>query len=273
MIVVTGATGNVGRPLVAALAAAGEHVTAVSRQISGGAAPGVRQVRADLSEPAGLKPAVEGAEAVFLLTSPDFLANGDLGAVVEVVRSAGVERVVLLSSQGVGTQRHPRDLEDVVTESGLSWTMLRPGNFDSNAFQWAESVRTRRVIEAPFADVALPAVDPADIADVAAVVLRDPTHNGRIYTLTGPEPISPRRQAAAIAQAIGDPVEFVALTRDEAGRRMLTYMPGPVVESTLDILGTPTAAEQAVSPDVERILGRPARTFADWARSNAAAFR
>jgi uncharacterized protein YbjT (DUF2867 family) len=273
MIVVTGATGNVGRPLVETLAATGEQVTAVSRRAQTVPA-GVRSFQADMSEPETLKPALDGAEAVFLLTSPDFhVANGDLGAVVDVVRASGVQRVVLLSSQGVGTKRHPSGLEDVVTQSGLEWTLLRPGNFNSNAFQWAESIRTSRVLEAPFGDVALPAVDPADIADVAAAVLREPGHGGNIYTLTGPEPVSPRQQAAAIAEAVGEPVRFVELSRDEARARMLGYMPAPVVEATLGALGTPSADEQAVNPDVERVLGRPARTFADWATRHAAAFK
>ncbi|MEV0289793.1 NAD(P)H-binding protein [Kribbella sp. NPDC050820] len=265
MIVVTGATGNVGRPLVEALTAAGEQVRAVSRKATG--------FPADLTEPETLKPALEGADAVFLLTSPDFLARGNLGDVMDVVRGAGVERVVLLSSQGVGTQRHPSGLEDVVKTSGLEWTMLRPGNFASNAFQWAESVRTRRLIEAPYGDIALPAVDPSDIAEVAAVVLREPGHAGATYTLTGPEPVSPRQQAAAIGEAVGEPVQFVELSRADARSRMLTFMPEPVVESTLDILGEPTAEEQRVSPDVERVLARPARSFANWATRNAPAFR
>jgi uncharacterized protein YbjT (DUF2867 family) len=272
MIVVTGATGNVGRPLVETLAAAGEQVTAVSRRAQELPA-GVRSFQADMSEPETLKPALEGAEAVFLLTSPDFLANGNLGDVVNVVRAAGVQRAVLLSSQGVGTQRHPSALEDAVTESGLEWTILRPGNFNSNAFQWAESVRTRRVVEAPFGDVALPAVDPADIADVAAVALREPGHGGNIYTLTGPESIGPRQMAASIADAVGERVQFVELSREEARIRMLGYMPEPVVDATLGVLGTPSADEQAVNPDVERVLGRPARTFADWAVRNVNAFK
>lgn len=270
MIVVTGATGNVGRPLVEVLLAAGEQVTTVSRRR---ADTGAKHFQADMSEPESLKPALEGAEAAFLLTSPDFLGNGDLADVMTIVRAAGVQRVVLLSSQGVGTQRHPSILEDTVKDSGLSWTMLRPGNFASNAFQWAESVRTRRVLAAPFGDVALPAVDPHDIAEVAAAVLREPDHVGAIYTLTGPEAISPRQQAEAIGQAVGEPVRFVELTREQARNGMLAYMPEPVVDSTLGILGEPSAEEQRISPDVERVLGRPARSFAEWAARNVNAFR
>lgn len=268
MIVVTGATGNVGRPLVQALTAAGEQVTAVSRQITES-----NSVQADLTNPETLRPALDGAKAIFLLTAADFLANGNLENVLEVVRTAGVPRVVLLSSQGVGTGRHPKNLEDAVTESDLDWTILRPGNFASNAFQWAESIRTQRTMAAPYADVALPAVDPQDIAEVAATVLRDPNHAGAVYTLTGPAPISPRRQAEVIEAAVGEPIQFVELSRDDARSRMLTYMPPPVAEATLDVLGTPSAAEQEVNPDVEKVLHKPARTFADWVDRNVTAFR
>lgn len=264
MIVITGATGNVGRPLVQTLTAAGEDVVPVSRN---------GEHRADLTNPTTLEPVVTGAKAVFLLTSADFLANGNLQAVVEVIRNAGVPRVVLLSSQGVGTKRHPSIHEDAVTASGLEWTILRPGNFDSNAFAWADSIRTQRAMAAPFADVSLPAVDPQDIAEVAAAALRDPAHANAIYTLTGPAAISPRQQAEVIQTVIGEPINFTELTRDQARTGMLNFMPEPVVEATLDVLGTPSTAEQQVSPDIENVLGRPPRAFADWVSRNVEAFR
>jgi uncharacterized protein YbjT (DUF2867 family) len=271
MIVVTGASGNVGKPLVQALVEAGEKVTAVARKPID--VPGARTKQADLLEPASLKPALDGAQAVFLLTPPDFLAGGNLDDVLEVVRAAGVKRVVLLSSQGVATNRHPPHLEAAVEQSSLEWTILRPGGFSSNALQWADMVRARRVVAAPFADVAVPVVDPADIAEVAAVALRLPGHHGNHYTLTGPAPISPRHQTRAIADAIGEPVRFEDLSRTEARGRMLAVMPEQVVDATLDILGAPTTEEQQVSGDVERLLGRPPRAFAEWAARSATAFR
>ncbi|MEU4449388.1 NAD(P)H-binding protein [Actinosynnema sp. NPDC050801] len=278
MIVVTGATGNVGRTLVRALVEAGEQVTAVSRGVSARDMPsGVRHLKADLTEPASLTPAFEGADALFLLTSGDFTAAGGngavLGDVLDLAGAGGVRRVVLLSSQGVGTGRHSPDLEDAVTRSGLAWTVLRPGGFDSNAFAWAGTIREQRVAAAPFADVALPAVDPDDIAEVAAAALREPGHGGRTYVLTGPEQISPRRQVAAIADALGEPVRFVEQTRDEARASMLAFMPEVIADATLAILGEPTDDERRVSPDVERVLGRPAGSFADWAARHAAAFK
>ncbi|WP_328872429.1 NAD(P)H-binding protein [Streptomyces sp. NBC_00287] len=275
MIVVTGATGNVGRPLVRALVEAGERVTAVSRRTPAGeAGAGIRHQQGDLADPATLKPALDGASALFLLTSGDFIGSGgDLGAVMEVVRAAGVGRVVLLSSQGVGTGHLPAMLEDAVKASGVEWTMLRPSGFHSNALQWAEPIRAHREVAAPFGDVALPTVDPVDIAQAAAVTLREPGHGGKVYELTGPEPVSPRQQTAAIQAALGEPVRFMELTRAEARARMVGFMPEPVVETTLDMLGNPPEALTRVRPDAERLLGRRPHDFADWAARNAEAFK
>jgi uncharacterized protein YbjT (DUF2867 family) len=271
MIVVTGATGNVGRPLVRALVEAGEEVTAVSRR-AGDVPAGVRHVRADMVDPHGLAPALDGADTVFLLTSGDFTAAGDLDKVVDVLREGGIRRAVLLSSQGVGTGRHAPTLEEAVIRSGFDWTILRPGGFHSNTLQWAESVRATRTVTAPFGNVALPTIDPDDIAAVAVTVLLTTGHGGQTYELTGPSPVSPREQAAAIGDALGEPVRFVEQTHAEARESMLRFMPDFVVDNTLAILGTPSAEERRASQDVPRLLGRPARPFAAWARRNIGAF-
>ncbi|MFD3913667.1 SDR family oxidoreductase [Streptomyces sp. NPDC058603] len=279
MIVVTGATGNIGRPLTRALAEAGRQVTAVSRHAA--AVPdGVRHVVADLAEPAGLKPALAGAKALFLLLSGDLHATGANPAdIIGEAAAGGVRRVVLLSTLGVVTRPSGhtriamRALEDTLRESGLEWAILRPGGFASNALWWADSVRTRQIVAAPFGDVGVPIIDPADIAAVAAACLLDDRHTGGVYELTGPEVITPRRQAEAIATALGSPVRFHELTRDEAKAAMTRSMPAELADDTLDILGSPNPAELRVSPDVQRVLGRAPRPFADWAARNVAAFR
>lgn len=273
MIVVTGATGNVGRSLVRGLVEAGQPVTAVARRITPAAVPaGVRAVAADLGEPDGLAAALAGATALFLLVAGD-----DPAGVLARAEAAGVRRVVLLSSQGVGTRpaafEHAAGFEAAVAASGLRHTVLRSGGLASNAFAWAEPIRAHRTVAAPFAEVALPFVDPDDVAAVAAAALTGDGHDGATYLLTGPEPTTPRQRAEAIAQAIGEPVAFVEQSREEAQAQMSAFMPAAVVAGTLSILGEPTAAEQAVSPDVERVLGRAAAPFSDWAGRNAAAFR
>ncbi|MFI6506358.1 NAD(P)H-binding protein [Streptosporangium sp. NPDC050855] len=275
MIVVTGATGNVGRPLVRALAAAGEQVTAVSRHPSDEIPEGVRHRRADITDVESLRPVLEGADALFLLIPGGGAHPPD---VLDAAKAGGVRRVVLLSSQGAGTRPRARShdplraFEDAVRRSGLEWTVLRPGGFASNAFAWAPSIRSGRTAAAPFGDVGLPFVDPEDIAEVAAVVLREDGHDGRVYELTGPAPISPRERARFIGDALGEPVTFVEQSREEARAQMLGFMPEPVVDGTLDILSEPSDAERRVSPDVERVLGRPPRGFAHWVARNLAAF-
>ncbi|GAA4609227.1 NAD(P)H-binding protein [Actinoallomurus liliacearum] len=280
MIVVTGATGNVGRSLVRVLAEAGEQVLATSRGISEADVPqGVRHRRADLTAPDGLRPVFDGADALFLQSGSGahLISPQDI---LDAAKAGGVTRVVLLSSQGVATRPESpshgavmRSIEDAVRESGLDWTILRPGGLDSNRYAWAEPVRTQRTIAAPFAGVGLPVVDPDDVAEVAAAVLREDGHTGRVYTLTGPAPVTPQEQAEAIGAAIGEPIRFVEQTRDEALAQMVRFMPEPVAKTTLAILGEPTPEEQRVSPDVERVLGRAPRPFAAWAHRNAAAFR
>ncbi|MFG2577481.1 SDR family oxidoreductase [Streptomyces sp. NPDC048481] len=272
MIAVTGATGNVGRELVRILAEAGETVTALSRGEAGELPGGVRHVRADLADPDALRPALDGVDALFLLVAGD-----DPQGVLDAAKAGGVRRVVLVSSIGVATRpdvyRHPAAFEAALLGSGLEQTVLRCGGLDSNALAWAGSIRADRVAAAPFGDVGLPVVDPADVAEVAAAALLRPGHTGSVYELTGPAPTTPRQRAAAIAEALGEPVRFVEQTRQEAREQMLAFMPEPVVEGTLAILGEPLPAERRVSPDVERVLGRAPRPFADWAARSAAAFR
>ncbi|WP_369215005.1 SDR family oxidoreductase [Streptomyces flavofungini] len=279
MIVVTGATGNVGRPLTRALAGAGERVTAVSRRVAP-VPDGVRHAVADLADPAGLAPALNGAKALFLLLSGDLHAPGARPSeLIDLAVASGVRRVVLLSSQGVATRPlgptrvTMRALEDAVRASGLDWAILRPGGFASNALGWADSIRTRGTVAAPFGDVGVPVIDPADIAEVAAACLLDDRHTGGVYELNGPEVITPRQQAAAIAAALGSPIRFHELTRAEAKAEMTRFVPAELADDTLDIISAPNPAELRISPDVEGVLGRAPHPFSDWVARNIAAFR
>jgi len=280
MIVVTGATGNVGRLLVESLTGSGHPVAAVSRGLTAPlpTQPGVTPMVADLAEAASLEPALKGAEALFLLVSGAG-AQVDGAAVLHRAAEAGVQRVVLQSSQAAGTRPTSVShaplaaLEQAVRSSGLEWTILRPGGFTTNTFAWAPSIREQRKVYAPYGDVALPAVDPLDLAEVAAAALTGHGHAGRTYVLTGPEPTSPRRRTAILGEALGRDLDFVELGPEQARAQLLQVMPEPVADGTLAILGRPTAAELRVSPDVEQVLGRPATPFATWAARSLQAFR
>lgn len=273
-IAVTGATGQVGSALAAELSAAGHDVVGLARGI--GSAPaesaGYRTRTVDLDDVEGFARAVAGADAVFLLATgshPDEL--------VAKAIATGVRHFVLLSSQGAGTRPDAyataAAYESAVRESGAGWTILRPSGFASNAFGWAESVRRNGAVFAPFGDVALPVIDPLDIAESAAAVLASPGDRvGEIYELTGPAAVTPREQTDAIAKAIGRSLDFAELSHDDALRTLSAVMPVAVAEATLGILGDPTESERTPSPDVRRLLGRPATSFADWATRNAGAF-
>ncbi|MBL1105438.1 NAD(P)H-binding protein [Streptomyces sp. 5-8] len=280
MITVTGATGNVGRVLVELLAGAGEEVVAVSRRPGpADPVPGVRWVPGGVGDAESMRPALDGARAVFLVLGGELNLRGERpDALMKVVADAGAERIVLVSSQVSATRPEApsharlRGFEAAVRAFGREFTVLRPGGFASNALAWAESVRTRRTVFAPFGDVALPVVDPADIAAVAAAALREDGHAGRVYELTGPEPISPRGQAAVLSAALGEEVAFVELSREEARAGMARFMPEQVVAGTLDVLGDPLPAERRVAPDVQAVLGRPAAPFAAWVARSLPAF-
>ncbi|MGA5305750.1 NAD(P)H-binding protein [Nucisporomicrobium flavum] len=278
MFVVTGATGNVGRTLLSILTRSGAAVTAVSRGRRPVAVPdGVRYHRADLENPESLSPALAGADAMYLLVEGAG-ANLDGPEILKVAAMAGVKRIVLQSSQAVGTRPGSAShaplhaIEEQVRQSSLGWTILRPGGFASNAFAWADSVRSGRMVAAPFGDVGLPVVDPDDIAEVAAMALQG-GHDGHTYELTGPALSTPRQRTAELAAALGEPIRFVEQSPDEARRQMLAFMPPPVVDGTLAILGAPTGREQRISPDITQVLGRPPRPFAEWAARTIAAFR
>ncbi|MFD7014557.1 NAD(P)H-binding protein [Streptomyces sp. NPDC059161] len=220
------------------------------------------------------------ARAAFLLLSGELHApDARPTDIIDLAAAGGVRRIVLLSSQGVSTRPTGpsrvamRAVEDALRGSGLDWAVVRPGGFASNAFAWAESVRTRQTVAAPFGDAGVPVVDPADIAEVAAACLLDDRHTGGVFELTGPEVITPRQQAETIAAALGTPVRFHELTREEAKAAMTRFVPAELADDTLDIIGDPTPAELRISPDVERVLGRSPRPFNSWLTRNIAAFR
>ncbi|MGI5487239.1 SDR family oxidoreductase [Microtetraspora malaysiensis] len=191
-ILVTGATGNVGRLVVEQLAQAGVSVRALSRNPRRGALPDeVEVVRGDLAEPESLRPAVEGVERMYLFpfaaTAPD---------VVRLAEEAGVRRVVTLSSGAVSTGHDTSfhlPVEQAVEASGMEWTHVRPGEFMLNKlWLWGPSIRAERVVREPFPDLAWYPVHERDIADVATAALLEDGHGGAAYTLNGPELISRR---------------------------------------------------------------------------------
>ncbi|GGU69707.1 NAD(P)H-binding protein [Lentzea flava] len=277
MILVTGATGNIGSVLLEELRAGGAGaVRGLTRDIARAGFPaGVDAVEGDLSRPDGLGLALAGVRSLFLL--PGF---GGEAEVLAAARQAGVEHVVLVSSITVQTHPHlpaaqaNQTVEELLKDSGLDWTILRPTQFASNTLMWAPSIRDHGTVRAPYPDVGLPSIDPADIAAVARVALTEPGHRGRTYPLTGPRRVTPREQTADIAAALGRELSFVEISRAQAHQELTPHLGDEVADAVLDLMGGDVNDELlAVRDTVERITGRPAAPFSRWAQANAAAFR
>jgi uncharacterized protein YbjT (DUF2867 family) len=275
MIVVTGATGNVGGEIVRALAGAGQPVRAVVRQGKEPVLPaGVEAVAGDLNRPDTLGPALAGARGLFLLPGYE-----GMDTTLALARESGVERVVLLSGGSAAggelsnaVSRYMILSERAVRDSGLAWTFLRPAAFMTNAYQWLPQLRAGDVVRAPFAGVRIASIDPADIAAVAAVALTSDGHAGQAYPLSGPEAHLPAERLRILGEVLGRELRFEAEPDEEARARMLGEMPEPYVDAFFSFYADGTLDESVVHPTVERVLGRPPRTFREWATDNAGRF-
>jgi uncharacterized protein YbjT (DUF2867 family) len=276
MIVVTGAAGNVGGELVAALAEAGEPVRALTRSAEPGRfPPGVEVVSGDLNDPASLRPVLEGADGVFVL--PGY---ADMPGVHAEARRAGVRTVVQLSGMSAGSGDMSNAItaymarsEQAARDSGLAWTIVRPAMFMTNAFQWLPQLKTGNLVRAPFGNVRAAVTDPADIAAVAARALTSPGHEERVYEVSGPESLSAGERVAILGQVLGRDLRFEAQTNEEARAEMSATTPARYVDAFFDFYVAGTLDESKVLPTVQEVTGRAPRTFAQWATAHADAFR
>lgn len=277
MILVTGATGNVGGELVRQLVAAQLPVRALVRKVDAGAWPaGVEPVIGDLAQPESLSGALTHVRAVFLLGG-----YADMPGVVAQIRRAGVEHVVLLSSRSVIGGRRDNAIVDMwltsesaVRASGVPWTLLRPSGFMSNALRWLPQLRAGDVVRAPFADAAIAAIDPHDIAAVAAVALAPGgRHAGCSYALTGPAPWLPRDQVAVLGSVLDRTLRFEPQSEAAARVELARSLPPGVVDAFFRFFIDGEFDDATVLPTVGELLGRPPRSFEQWARAHADAFR
>ncbi|MDT7646488.1 MAG: hypothetical protein QOC75_3488 [Pseudonocardiales bacterium] len=274
MILVTGATGNVGGSVVRQLLEAGENIRALTRDPGAARLPaGVDVVGGDLADPSTLAGVFDGIDRMFLFPVPATAA-----AVTELAVRAGVRRVAVLSSSAV-TQPGDnmvsvmhRTVEDAVLRSGLDATFVRPGGFATNTLSWAPSVRAEGVVRAPYPGAAMNSIHEADIAAVATAALLDDKHAGAAYQLTGPASITQAEQVRAIAAATGREVRFEELTPERARAAMAQVMPAEIADLMLGYLAGSVDTVAEVLPTVEQVTGRPARTYAEWAADHAADF-
>jgi uncharacterized protein YbjT (DUF2867 family) len=272
MYLVTGATGNVGSEVVAALAGSGEEVRALVR--SPREIPGAVPVVGDLNRPDTFADALAGVRGIFLL--PGYQNAEDLLA---RAAGAGVQRVVLLSGGSAASgdldnavTRYMVESEQAVRESGLSWTFVRSSAFMSNALRWLPQLAAGDEVRSPFPTVRAAVIDPHDIGAVVATALTTDGHDGSIYAVSGPESLLPEEQVAVLARVLGRDLRAIGLTNAEAREEMEASMPVEYVDSFFSFYVDGTLDESQVLPTVQDVTGREPRTFEQWARAHADAF-
>lgn len=273
MILVTGATGNVGANIVRQLLDAGEKVRVITRNPRTGALPDEVEVQpGDLTRPETLPAALSDVDRAFL-----FPVFGALDGFLDAARQADLQHVVLLSSSAVtyptpgwiGEQH--LQLERAVAASGLPWTYVRPDAFMTNDLAWAHQIADGGVVRGAYGNAATAPVDPRDIAAVAVRALLD-QHAGKAYTLTGPQSLTQIDRVRIISETIRRPLRFEEQPRDQFRQQLLHGAPPLAVDFLLDLLASMDGRNAQVLPTVEEVTGRPAFTYAQWAAHHAAEF-
>jgi uncharacterized protein YbjT (DUF2867 family) len=277
VVLVTGATGKVGRQVVSGLVAAGATVRAVTRDPgSAGLPPGVQVVPGDLMDPGSLNGHLGGAAAVFLIW-PSFSAGGAPALVDALARR--IPRVVYLSAMNVQDGRPPEEngvwgqVEHAIGESGAQWTFLRAGGFAGNTLGWAAQIRSG-VVRWPYGQAARSLIHEKDIAAVAVLALTEDGRAGAKYVLTGPAAVTQADQVRIIGEVAGHPVRWEDIPPEQARQQLLPIMGDPdVVDGALRYWASLVAQPEPVTSTVAEVTGTPARTFREWAADHAADFR
>ena len=280
-VLVTGATGRVGRSVVDLLLDTGVPVRALTRRSEAVEAlpANVQVVRGDLEVPQSLDPALRGVDVVFLVwTAPPETAS----AVVERLASHA-RRVVFLSAPH--TTPHPffqqpnpmaalyAEIERLIAACGLESTIIRPGMLASNAlFWWGPAIRADAVIRWPYADAETAPIDDRDVAAVAARALSEDGHAGGDYVLTGPDSLSQARQVRIIGDVLGRTIALEEVSPDEFRKETEGSWPRPAVDMLLAAWGATMGHPAYVTSTAFDILGSAPRSFRQWVADHADAF-
>jgi (4-alkanoyl-5-oxo-2,5-dihydrofuran-3-yl)methyl phosphate reductase len=282
MILVTGATGNIGRHVVTALLDEGLHVRALTRDPQRAALPTEVDVRTgDFDAVETLAPAMKDVDALLLASYGPATGSRDAN-VANTAAAAGVGRIVKISIAGVEagdddpvTAWH-RAGEEAIDGAGIPRTFLRCGELMSTALWWAETIRTMGKVFVPFADSRSAPIDPVDVALVAARCLADSRRDdSEALVLTGPEVLTSRERVKRLGEMLGTTLECIEVPREAAFEKMVAAgQPSVIARARLDMIEVKSKGPGAAPSDtVETVTGRPAQTFDDWAARNLAAFR
>ena len=277
-ILVTGATGNVGRYLVPQLVRAGAAVRALSRRTFKGDMPtGVEHVTADLAEPESLGRVLDGVESVFLLWP--FVTSDTAPALLDQI-ARYTRRVVFLSSMGWpdahGCKTEPvgvhAEIEGMIERLGLEFTFLRASGFATNTLMWAPQIRSTGTVRWSYGAAARSPIHERDIAAVATRALTEYGHAGARYAITGPQSITLADQVGAIGGALGRQLFWKEIPREAARRELPRELRPGFADAVLDAQAVFVDEPELVTQTVAEVTGAPAHTFWEWARDHTADF-
>jgi uncharacterized protein YbjT (DUF2867 family) len=278
MILITGATGTVGKELVKQLVTQGQQVRVFTRDTDKASNLGdqVEVAVGDLDQPETIEAALEDVKRIFLMTS----STQQDANVIDMSKRYGVEHLVKLSTleaaddSMVGHVKWHRQREELIQASGLNWTFLRPTMFMSTALDWAGTIKEQGAVYYPGGLGKVPPVDPWDVAAVAACALTGTGHHGQAYALTGPEALTMGEMTCILGEVLGKPLDYVDVAEADFSEELGGLgLPEYVVDGLIGVFAAIRAGKLAhVTDSVHRITGRPARNFKTWCYDHRDAF-
>ena len=279
MICITGASGTLGSEVIRQLAplapVRGTYFSGTGAQAA--RSRGIDAVSIDYNRPDSLRAAFAGCDRVFLL-GPNVLNQVELELnAVEAARAAGVRHIVKQSVMGAGEEAYSlarihRPVEQAIESSGMTWTFLRPNSFMQNAVTFmSKTIQAESAFYSASGDSKVSHVDVRDIAAVVAKALTEDGHEGRAYTLTGPEALSYDELATELSKVVGRPINHVSLSPSDLKAGMLGEgMPEVIADRMLDLERYFREGHAShVTDDVRKVTGQDARRFAQYLRDTA----
>jgi uncharacterized protein YbjT (DUF2867 family) len=283
MILVTGATGNIGAELARQLSGGKQRVRAFVRNRSHARAIahlGLELVEGDFNKPETFLPALDNVDRLFLLIPSSSAVEQQQRNFVDAAKRANVRHIVKLSQLAADEhapgrfQRYHGAIEKLILKSGMAYTFLRPNLFMQGLLNFRSTISAQGTFYAPAGNARVSVVDVRDIAATAAKALTESGHEGQIYDLTGPEPLTHAEMAAQLSQALGKSVEFVDIS-PEVMRQALLSLGMPVWQAyglVEDYDHYRRGEAAAVTSTVRDLTGREATSFSQFARDYAARF-
>jgi uncharacterized protein YbjT (DUF2867 family) len=281
MILITGANGNVGKEVLKQVAATGAKVRAAFQTVTKAAAApsGVEIATMDYNKPETLQAALKGIERVFLVAPPTPNLPALERKAIDEIKQSGVRHVVKLSAMGGRDAIFPRqhaDSEDYIKSSGVPYTFLRPNGFMQNFVTYnGATINSQNAFYGSQGEGKVSHIDLRDIAAVAVKTLTEDGHQGKVYTLTGPEALSNARVAETLSEDTGREIKYVDLTAEQFKQALLgAGLPEWSANALVDLQQFyRRGGASAVTRDVEQLLGRKPTSFEQFSRDYAQAFQ